>query len=289
MQNITDRKNRKISSITIYPVLAFISALLLLSGCTSGQVLKDTVKERDSLANNIKLLQNRLAEMELQKKSLGSKLDATSGELTMKERELIAKSDALEKSNITLNIRNEELESTIKELRNKSEALRSTTAELESASEILNKNRELYDSLVADLQGELSANQIKIKEMKDGISLNLAQEILFDSGSAILNNSGEEVITKVSDQLKDISYNTIVAGFTDNVPIKGSLAAKYPTNWELAGARAASVVKLLESNGVGSNKLRAVSYGENQPVASNDTPDGKAQNRRIEILLKPIE
>jgi len=262
---------------------------LFLTGCAGNQELQTTQKERDSLANNNRLLQNKIAEMKAQKKSLDNKLNETSGELTLKERALIAKSDELEKSNITLSMRNEELESTINELRSKSEALRSTTAQLQTASDKLNKNRELYDGLVSDLQGELSANQIKIKEMKDGISLNLAQEILFNSGSAVLNESGQEVITKVSAQLKDIEYNTIVAGFTDNVPIKGSLARKFPTNWELAGARAASVVKLLESNGVGSDKLRAVSYGQNQPVASNETPEGKSQNRRIEILLKPLE
>ncbi len=278
-----------LNSTAVFSTIFLVSTLLFLSGCTSNQELQNTLKERDSLANNNKLLQNQIAEMELQKKSLGSKLNEASGELTLKERELMAKSEALEKSNITLSMRNEELETTINELRAKSEALRSTTEQLQTASEKLNKNRELYDNLVADLQGELSANQIKIKEMKDGISLNLAQEILFNSGSAALNDSGQEVITKVSEQLKGIAYNTIVAGFTDNVPIKGSLASRYPSNWELAGARAASVVKLLESNGVESSKLRAVSYGENQPVASNDTADGKSQNRRIEILLKPIE
>jgi len=287
MQNNLSTKHGKIQTTALFSFIIVTS--LLLSGCASNKELEDAIKSRDSLSNNIKLLQNRIAEMELQKKSLGSKLSEASGELTLQERELIAKSEALEKSNLTLNMKNEELEMTINELRAKSEALESTTEQLESASKKLNKNRELYNNLVADLQGELSANQIKIKEMKDGINLNLAQEILFDSGSANLNESGQEVITKVSEQLKDIAYNTIVAGFTDNVPIKGGLASKYPTNWELAGARAASVVKLLESNGVTSDKLRAVSFGENQPVASNDTPDGKALNRRIEILLKPIE
>lgn len=262
---------------------------LLLASCASNTALETTQKDRDSLANNNRLLQNRLAEIESLKDKLNNKLDATSGELTLKERALMEKSDALENTNLKLSMKNEELETTIRELRAKSDALKSTTEQLQAASEKIKNNRELYDNLVTDLQGELSANQIKIKEMKDGISLNLAQEILFDSGSAKLNDSGNEVITKVSGQLKDIAYNTVVAGFTDNVKIKGGLANKYPTNWELAGARAASVVKLLETNGITSDKLQAVSFGENQPVASNETPDGRAQNRRIEIILKPIE
>lgn len=282
MRNSINAKHCRTHPLTVFFIVFFIATFLLLSGCASKRELQDTIKARDSLANNNKLLRNQIAEIESQKKSLGSKLSKTSGELTLKERELLAKSDALEKSNITLSLQNKELEATIRELNTKS-------AELKVASDTLNKNRELYDGLVADLEGELSENQVKIKEMKDGISLNLAQEILFDSGSANLNKSGKAVITKVAGQLKDIEYNTIVAGFTDNVPIRNALATKYPTNWELAGARAASVVKLLESNGVKSDKLRAVSYGKNQPVASNDTAEGKALNRRIEILLKPVE
>ena len=78
-------------------------------------------------------------------------------------------------------------------------------------------------------------------------------------------------------------------GFTDNVPIRGNLAKRYPTNWELAGARAASVVRLLESTGIDSTKLIASSYGDNFPVASNDTEEGRAQNRRIEIRLRPLQ
>ena len=101
--------------------------------------------------------------------------------------------------------------------------------------------------------------------------------------------SGKKVIIKVSEKLKDIPHQVIVAGFTDNIPIRGGLTKKFPTNWELAGARAASVVRLLEKQGIDNGKLTAVSYGENQPVASNDSADGRSQNRRIEIRLKPVE
>jgi chemotaxis protein MotB len=114
-------------------------------------------------------------------------------------------------------------------------------------------------------------------------------EVLFGSGSTQLTDSGREMLLKVSAKLKDASYQTVVAGFTDNVPIGGTLAQKYPSNWELAGARAARVVRLLEAGGVPSERLIAVSFGENEPVASNDDEEGRAQNRRIEIRLRPVE
>ena len=270
----------------ITAVLAILT-LIFVSACSSQAEIETLKKDRATLINNNKLLANQLDEIKQQKNSLGSKLNNASDELSLKERELMAKSEALEISNRDLNLQNSRLEATIQELRSKSEALKQTEQQLQTASEKINKNRALYDNLVADLQGELASNQIKIKEMKDGINLNMAQDILFNSGSAKLNDSGKEVIAKVSQQLKDIAYSTVVTGFTDNIQISGNLSKFYPTNWELAGARAASVVTLLEVNGVSSDKLQAVSFGENKPVASNETAEGRSLNRRIEILLKP--
>ena len=288
------RKVRKVRKNTntkknIMTIAIFSLGSFLLSGCASNTELETVTKEKNTLASNNRLLENRIKTIESQKTSLNSRLDETSGELTLKERDLIAKSEALEKSNLELSIKNEVLEAAIKELQEKSEALQLTTRQLEVASDKLKKNRAIYNNLVTELQGELDANQIKIKEMKDGIDLNLPQDILFTSGSAKLNESGKEVLGKVSNQLKNISYKTVVVGHTDNIPIRGTLAKFYPTNWELAGARAASVVTLLGDKGVSNKKLMAVSLGENRPVATNDTPEGRSLNRRIEIRLRPDE
>ena len=99
---------------------------------------------------------------------------------------------------------------------------------------------------------------------------------------------GKEVLTRAAAELKASPYQTVVAGFTDDIPISEGLKSKYPTNWELAGARAASVVRLLEQEGVPSEQLLAISFGQNSPVESNVTPEGRAKNRRIEIILRPI-
>jgi chemotaxis protein MotB len=174
-------------------------------------------------------------------------------------------------------------------LRETESKLAESNQKLQATAEYMEKTSKLYNDLVDELSTELEANQIKISEMKDGVTVNLSQEILFPSGSATLNDSGIEVIKKVSGNLKNIPHQIIVAGFTDNVAIKGELAKIFPTNWELAGARAASVVRLLESEGVESEKLTAVSFGENHPVASNDDWKLRAQNRRIEIRLRPVD
>ena len=96
------------------------------------------------------------------------------------------------------------------------------------------------------------------------------------------------MLTKVGTDLREVPFQVLVVGFTDNVPVGPKLKRSYPTNWELAGARAALVVRKLADAGVAKEQLRAVSMAENMPVASNDTPKGRADNRRIEIRLRPV-
>src|SRR6185295_15285493 len=141
--------------------------------------------------------------------------------------------------------------------------------------------------LVHDLEKEVSSGQIQITQLREGLRLNLAQDILFRSGAATLEPYGVELLTKVSEQLAKHPQQVEVQGHTDNVPV--SKSSRWGTNWELAAARAASVVRLLEKNGVDPKHLRAVSYGEHAPVDSNDTAEGRGRNRRIDIRLKPID
>ena len=162
-------------------------------------------------------------------------------------------------------------------------------AQLQAQRKAAEEARSLHSDLVSDLKSELVAHQVKVDLLKSGIRVSMPGEVLFGSGSRALTESGQEMLLKVSAKLKDSPYLIVVAGFTDNVPIGGALATRYPTNWELAGARAARVVRLLEEAGVHSEKLTAVSYGENEPVASNDDEEGRAKNRRIEIRLRPVE
>lgn len=158
----------------------------------------------------------------------------------------------------------------------------------EAAQAEIARQQQVYENLQTTFAKEQESNQIKIEMMKTGVKVNLSSEILFPSGSADLNESGLEVLTRAAVELRDSPYQTIVAGFTDNITISGKLKEKYPTNWELAGARAASVVRLLEKEGVAAAQLLAISFGENNPVESNDTPDGRSKNRRIEIILRPV-
>ncbi len=148
----------------------------------------------------------------------------------------------------------------------------------------LSSMRGTYDALLAELAQEVAAGQVQIQRLRDGIRVNLAQDILFPTGSAELDAQGRDVLTRVSSQLTKAGHRIEVEGHTDNVPIRGRT---YPSNWELAGARAARVVRLFEEQGVDRSSMAAVSFGEMRPVASNDDESGRAKNRRIEIRLLP--
>jgi chemotaxis protein MotB len=144
-----------------------------------------------------------------------------------------------------------------------------------------------YDELVSDLESEVSAGQIEIQRLREGLRLNVSDEVLFASGSAELDARGQEVLVKVAAQLVPLKDAIHVRGHTDDRKIGGTLAQRFPTNWELAAARAARVVRLLESKGVSPKRLSAISLGPNDPVAPNTSPENRARNRRIEILLVP--
>ena len=283
--------------------IIFILMTVALGGCVSSSAYEDVSKERDellkkqkALAGNAKLLRNKVETSEEQAARLKSELESARLRLSAVNKSLKEKNDALNSASQQLDEKNARLDMTSEELtRRQAELLITETKlsesnkKLQATADYMEKTNKLYDDLVGELSTELKANQIKINEMKNGVTVNLSQDILFPSGSATLNDSGIIVIKKVSGKLKNIPHQIIVAGFTDNVPIKGELTKMFPTNWELAGARAASVVRLLESQGVDSSKLTAVSFGENQPVASNDNWKLRAQNRRIEIRLRPVE
>jgi chemotaxis protein MotB len=151
------------------------------------------------------------------------------------------------------------------------------------------KAKAIYDNLVSELANEIAIKRIKVNLMESGINVILPSEVLFPSGSAELRDDGKEVLMKVGNDLKEIGYQVVVAGFTDNVSIGSALSQQYPTNWELSGARAARVVRILEEVGVPSERLLAAGFGQTRPVADNDSAEGRAKNRRIEIRLRPVE
>ncbi|HYB91569.1 MAG TPA: OmpA family protein [Candidatus Binataceae bacterium] len=144
-----------------------------------------------------------------------------------------------------------------------------------------------YKQLNQNLESEVTADQVKIKQLQDRLQVTMVNAILFPEGGWELSPNGKRELSKVVPTLQSVAGKQIVIeGFTDKEPILRPLSERFPNNWYLASARAISVVSYLEKQGVDPNFLSAVSFGKYHPIAANDTPEGRAQNRRINIVIQ---
>ncbi|MEN8161373.1 MAG: OmpA family protein [Myxococcota bacterium] len=246
----------------------------MLPACVWRGTHRAVVDERDGLAQDVKLLQNRVRLLEASNESLSNERVGLISEVEdlSTEREALASSV-------------EELRATQDELQ---QNLAVTSTRLAKREAEVAQLRDTYDGLVEDLQSEVASGRVQIEQLRDGLNVKLAQAVLFPSGSAALSDEGAGVLAKVARRLTELPHRIHVEGHSDSVPIRGALAARYPSNWELAGARAASVVRLMIEKGIPAERLSAVALADTRPVASNETPEGRAANRRIEIRLVPI-
>jgi len=142
-----------------------------------------------------------------------------------------------------------------------------------------------YNALLDRFKALIDAGKLKVRIIDGQMVVQLATDVLFASGSADLSKDGAAAIVEVTAILATLPDRTFqVAGHTDNVPIRTS---RYPSNWELAFDRAITVVRTMVDAGMPAPRVGATSYGEFRPAAANDSDEGKAQNRRIEIIVVP--
>lgn len=127
--------------------------------------------------------------------------------------------------------------------------------------------------------------EFKIAYEAIGIRLILQEKLLFDPGSADIKPEMRPVLDKIYDIIKDLPNPVEVEGHTDNIPIS---TERFPSNWELSGARASSIVRYFISRGINPERLKASGYADTRPLVSNATPEGRAQNRRVEIVILNI-
>jgi chemotaxis protein MotB len=141
-----------------------------------------------------------------------------------------------------------------------------------------------YQKLDDQLKAELAGDQAQIEQLQNLVKLTLASGILFPEGGWELNEAGKALLAKVAPALKDLSGQRIVVkGFTDNVPIGATLRERFPSNVELSKARADAVAGFLKAQGVPGNLITTSGLGQAHPVATNNTAEGRAKNRRVEI------
>jgi flagellar motor protein MotB len=141
-----------------------------------------------------------------------------------------------------------------------------------------------YDALKEKLATE---TDIEVEQAPTGVKITVAATVLYPSGIAVLSDRGKSVLCKVAETLKDRkNINIIVEGHTDNVPISPKLTSTFATNWELASARSINIIHFLVEKGMDESRFGSGAFSFQRPIASNETKEGKAKNRRIELLIE---
>lgn len=277
-----------------------IAAVALISlmavGCVSkGEYLKKA-EQADKLDQELALLQKKHSALGKEHEALKAEAQKLRDDLDLagKERDKLV----LEKNELDslIKAKSDELSKNVVDLRQRINALEAENARLRGEVAVLQKAKEeklkevssTYEQLLDRMKNEIAQGQVTISELKGKLTVNLVEAILFDSGKAEVKQQGLPVLQKVVDILKPVKDKAIrIEGHTDNVQIIGALAKKYPTNWELSAARAINVARYLQQQGLDPSSLSAAAYGEFKPVAENSTDEGRAKNRRIEIVLVP--
>lgn len=170
-------------------------------------------------------------------------------------------------------------------LRQNLKATETQLDELRRARAQAEQRSDLYRSLVSRLKEMIDAKTLAVEIRKGKMLVKLGDAVLFDPGKADLKPTGESALRTVAAALREIpDRDFVIAGHTDNLPIKSS---PYRSNWELSTARAVTVVRFLQQEGVNPSHLAAAGYSEFDRLVDNDTPEHRAQNRRIEIVVMP--
>ena len=169
-----------------------------------------------------------------------------------------------------------------------------TETSLFLSGELLETDREVavleqqQEALADEVARWALAGAVKMELLRSGLQIVLPNEVLFAIGSADLKREGQSLLRELVGALEGVPYQIVVIGHTDNVPIGPGLAKRYPSNWELAGARASSVVRMMAAEGIPPEQLLAISMGDTRPIAANDTSEGRGHNRRIEVRIRPV-
>jgi len=160
---------------------------------------------------------------------------------------------------------------------------------LKSQNDQLQMQNQQLTSQNQQLQQQLASSQAQTSRLQGAIKYTVNSDLLFPSGGYEMSDSGKQIIARLAQKLAPTQQNHLyVNGYTDNVPIGAALAAQGVTsNQILSEKRAENVMNFLISQGVSQDLVSAHGFGEQDPVASNDTSAGRAQNRRVELTLHP--
>jgi chemotaxis protein MotB len=286
----------------LVPVIALLCCSILLSGCVSEGVHRQKLEENAHLQEVIRSLKADYEALLNDKKQVIARNDDLNNQLlenlqrsSLLQQDLDRARSDLARVEKVLEDRSAEAGAALAEMRQTIDQLTADNQQLAQQLEEERLAREArlaeiqgtYDELVNKLESEIQRGEVTISELQGKLTVNVVDQILFDSGKAELKSAGVQVLQRIGDVLKSATGKEIqVEGHTDNVPISPRLQAKFPSNWELSTARATTVLHFLQDKvRISGERLSAVGFGEYRPIASNSDAAGRKQNRRIQIIL----
>ncbi len=243
------------------------------------QALQDEIKVNAERSKELESAKSRISELE---EAIEVKDQALSG-LDEKIRRLEEGSEEEKKIGESLRKELSSMDDMVAELREKLQMEKSMVkAKIEEL-------KSTYDSLVSELKRQLKSKEMTIREFEEKLSITFVDRVLFDFGKADITPKGRSILKRVGEILKNVYGMQIrVVGHTDDVPIAKEYLYKFPSNWELSSARSAAVVRFFQrESGLDPKNLEVVGRSFYAPVASNETDEGRAQNRRVEVIIAP--
>ena len=254
----------KVNTKMIFTVLF---GMIILSGCVAKKKYLDEQIANRYLRSDSAVLANKVSDLQGQINILQRQID------DLKNKNASLSTDISDKTN-TLN----QNQQTLAEQQKKLAQLQALLDQQKMKAEELKKK--MADALVG-----FTANELTVTQKNGKVYVSLSEGLLFPSGSAVVNVKGKDALSKLAAVLvlnPDISVN--IEGHTDSIPIRG----KYEDNWALSTARASSIVRILVNDyKVDPRSVVASGHSMYDPIATNSTPEGRAQNRRTEIILSP--
>jgi chemotaxis protein MotB len=255
-------------------ILMFGLVVLGMSGCVGKKRYEAALAETYQL-------QDRQSELEAEKERLQERLDVASGVNIDQKRLLDEAYRKLAQSSAEAGA----LKSDVVRMQGDVERMEQAIEEMGKREERAREALESFQDLVRRFKSLIDAGTLRVKVVDGLMIVELATDILFSPGKAALSKEGQQAIGDVAAVLQDIEGRQVqVAGHTDNVPIKNS---RFPTNWHLGASRAIAVTEVLVRSGLDAERVSASSYADTRPADTNRTKEGRARNRRIEMILVP--
>jgi chemotaxis protein MotB len=273
----------------------FISILVLLSSCVptkkfkaSQSALQSARNDSASLAQKVSKLEGDITKLNEQIADHLKTIDSKNKSISEQEQQI----DQLSKDISDLNKEKVKLindaSSKQSQLTKSGQELLSQRKKLEQLQALMDQQKAAIEEIrkkMADALIGFKSNELTVSTKNGKVYVSLQENLLFPSGSAVVNPKGKEALSKLAEVLnvnQDITVD--IEGHTDSIPIRG----KYQDNWDLSLARAASIVRILTIDyKVGPERVIASGHSQYEPIQTNSTAEGRAQNRRTDIILSP--